>query len=389
MRMSARPRFLVALAAALLLLLAPAVRAAALPAGFDAAAALDRSIVSVGSFERIGQVFARARRGDTITIGAIGGSVTQGAWADTPDGRYLDRVGAWWRAHFPQARTRLVNAGIGGTQSNYGALRAQRDLLAAHPDVVIVEFSVNDDWNDASVESYEGVVRHILHAPQHPAVLLLNMADRAGNSAEPYHRRVGAYYNLPEISFGDALRPYYAGSPSVAGAFYKDAVHPDALGHAFIAELVEHWLDLALASADGQEDRPLTSNVYDGADLHEGASLPPVAVSGWTFHPDLRAWEADQPGATLSWDVSGAAVFITYFTEHGPWGTAAVSVDDNAPVLIDAWFAPTYGGQARVKEIARDLPPGRHRVTVRVLPQSNPQSGGHRFRLFGVGTSGP
>ena len=58
---------------------------------------------------------------------------------------------------FPHSETRLVNAGLGGTGSLSGAFRVQRDLLQAEPDVVIVEFAVNDAWVDGA--AYEGLLR--------------------------------------------------------------------------------------------------------------------------------------------------------------------------------------------------------------------------------------
>jgi lysophospholipase L1-like esterase len=358
-------------------------------ATFDETAAIGRSVASMGSFERVAKAFARARRGQSVTIAAIGGSVTEGAWASRPEGRYLDLVAAWWRAQFPGSTLRVVNAGIGGTASNYGALRVGSDLLAAAPDVVIVEYSVNDEWNDASVESYEGLVRQILRAPKAPAVLLLALVAAGGASAQPQHARVAAYYNLPMISFGDALRPLLQSGSPVAQTLFQDAIHPNDAGHAFIARLVTHWLDLALHSADGQEGRPLTADVFDRATLPDAKALSPASAAGWTYRPDLRAWEAMKPGATMICDVSGTALFLSFYVDHGPRGELGVSIDGRPPVVVDSWVPPTNGSQLRIRELARGLPPGPHRIALRVLDASNPDSGGHTVRIFGIGASSP
>ena len=50
----------------------------------------------------------------------------------------------------------------------YGALRAGRDLLSGAPDLVVIEFAVNDNWTDG--EAYEGLVRQILAQPNHPPI---------------------------------------------------------------------------------------------------------------------------------------------------------------------------------------------------------------------------
>jgi len=109
----------------------------------DDAALCARALVSEGDTSRLQRVLFKARRGGEITVGVIGGSITQGASASKPENRYGALIAAWCRERFPGAPVNLVNAGIGATGSNYGALRARRDLLSQHPDLVIVEYAVS------------------------------------------------------------------------------------------------------------------------------------------------------------------------------------------------------------------------------------------------------
>ena len=71
---------------------------------------------------------------------------------------------------FPEAEFTCVNAGIGGTTSHFGAARAEEDLLYARPDVVFVEFSVNDDDEAHFKECYEGLPKTYI-----PPCLLKNI----------------------------------------------------------------------------------------------------------------------------------------------------------------------------------------------------------------------
>ena len=95
----------------------------------DDAALCAQSLVSPGDTARLQRVLAKARRGESVTVAVIGGSITQGASATKPERRYGNLVAAWWRQQFPKAKIKFVNAGIGATGSDYGALRARRDLL--------------------------------------------------------------------------------------------------------------------------------------------------------------------------------------------------------------------------------------------------------------------
>ena len=136
---------------------------------------LEKGIANVGDVSRMKEVMARARRGEQLVIGFIGGTITQGSLSSTPQTCYAYRVYTWWKETFPQAEFVYCNAGIGGTTSEFGAARVGTDLLAERPDFVIVEFSVNDESTEHFKETYEGLVRKILGAAWNPAVLLVHI----------------------------------------------------------------------------------------------------------------------------------------------------------------------------------------------------------------------
>lgn len=124
-----------------------------------------KSVASRGNLARLDRVFERAMAGRHITIGVIGGSITQGAMATKPRYNYPSLVAQWFAKTFPKEKVSLVNAGVGATGTHYGCLRVQRDLLSHHPNLVIVEFAVNDGPQKSYSETYEGLIRHILSAP--------------------------------------------------------------------------------------------------------------------------------------------------------------------------------------------------------------------------------
>ena len=136
-----------------------------------------RSIFVPGDFARFEQVWARLDKGEPIRIAVIGGSITQGAGASRPERRWGESFCAGWRRAFPNARIDFVNAGIGATGSEIGAFRLKRDVLDKKPDVVVVEFAVNDRKDKDRAESYEGVVRQLLKEPRGIAVILLGQSD--------------------------------------------------------------------------------------------------------------------------------------------------------------------------------------------------------------------
>lgn len=81
--------------------------------------------------------------GGKITIVALGDSVTVGHEASKPELAFPALFASTLQERYPQAQIRLINAGIAGSTSAYALERLERDVLAHHPQLVIIEF-VND-----------------------------------------------------------------------------------------------------------------------------------------------------------------------------------------------------------------------------------------------------
>ena len=98
--------------------------------------------------------FAKLEAGKDVKIGYLGGSITaQPGWRP--------KTLAWFREQYPQANASEINAAIGGTGSNLGVFRLQHDVLRHKPDLLFVEFAVNDGGArpDRIHRSMEGIVR--------------------------------------------------------------------------------------------------------------------------------------------------------------------------------------------------------------------------------------
>jgi len=366
--------------------------------GDDLASApiLARSVVSPGDTSRVERVLAKARRGEPITVAVIGGSITAGARASTREKNYGSVLAAWWRHTFPKVEVTLINAGIGATGSNYGALRARRDLLARRPDFVIIEYGVNDVNQQASAETLEGLVRQIFKQTNQPAVALLFMMNRSGGNAQEWHGKVGQHYRLPMLSFRDALWPEIEAGRIRWEDVEADMVHPNDRGHAFAARLVTELLAKVLKDlpADdrlppiGPVPQPLLSDLFEHVALFEADALKPAANEGWVFDGKAKCWKSDRPGSRIVFEIEGRVLLLMDWHIRGPMGKAKVQVDDQPATVRDAWFDQTWGGYRQTNELARGLAPGKHRVTLEILPEKAPQSQGHEYRVLGLGAAG-
>ena len=352
-----------------------------------------RSQLAAGDPWRLRRAFAKARRGEPITLGVIGGSITCGAIASSPDRSYVASVLAWWRASFPHSETRLVNAGLGGTGSLLGAFRVQRDLLQAEPDVVIVEFAVNDAWVDGA--AYEGLLRQILACPNAPAVVLLFMMYQNGGGDQDMQSKVGAYYNLPMVSVRDALWPDIAAGRIRWQDYFVDIVHPNDAGHAFAARCVT-----ALLETTGTEETPygrdpldplpapLHSNAFQFVEWRQDATLTPARNDGWTpVHDDngKPVWAATAASGRIAFDWFGTGIVALLARPPDDRGRVRFWIDDAPSLTLDASAVV----KRNIVVVGEGLARGQHRIAIeRVDPPTGAGEENVRFGLAGLGAIG-
>ena len=149
------------------------------------------SIMNIGSMGYLPQVFKKIENEKKLNIVYLGGSITMGCNATKTELRYVGRSAKWWQTNFPDAEISYFNAGIGATTSQFGVARVQEHVLDKQPDLVFVEFSVNDSSSPLFMETYESLVRRLLKAESVKAVVLINnLFYDTGTNAQGIHNAI-------------------------------------------------------------------------------------------------------------------------------------------------------------------------------------------------------
>lgn len=170
---------------------------------------VERSLYSVGNTQRLHRAIDKAQAGEKVSIVYLGGSITEGASAVPQQTNcYAYRSAQLFAEKFMKDASRLEyhNAGISGTPSLLGITRCQQDVLDCKPDIVFVEFAVNDSTDDTSRMVYESLVRKLLQSETQPAVVLVITLMNSGYSAHVHMKQVGKHYDLGVVSVYDAVQ---------------------------------------------------------------------------------------------------------------------------------------------------------------------------------------
>ena len=115
-----------------------------------------------GNPARIAKVLQKLQNGEEVTVAFLGGSITQGTGADI-ENCYAARTAKWLQEQYPNATVKYGYAGIGATGSYIGVHRCDTQVLSKNPDLVFIDFSVNDESQNNNINklTYEGLIRKI------------------------------------------------------------------------------------------------------------------------------------------------------------------------------------------------------------------------------------
>ncbi len=220
---------------------------------------IGNSLMQTGNTERLRKVLDKAASGEDVTLSFIGGSITQGAGAIPINEKCYARVfyEDFVKRYMKGGECTFVKAGVGGTPSELGMIRFERDVLRdgkCEPDLIVIEFAVNDEGDETQGVCYESLVRKALSLPWKPAVVLLFAVFSNDWNLQDRLSPVGKNYDLPMVSVLDAVSPQFPLMPKDGrviskNQYFYDVYHPSNLGHQIMADCLSNLMDVVSAGA--------------------------------------------------------------------------------------------------------------------------------------------
>lgn len=368
--------------------------------------ALKESVVSAGNNLRLKNVIERAQKGEQITIGTVGGSITEGALASSYDECWAMRFAARFGETYGTdggGNVTLVNSGVGGTPSPFGYMRYGRDILArvpesdpdGYPDLVVIEYAVNDWAEPTGCRCYESMVKEILSQPNRPAVILLFSARNDGWNVQNELQKIGERYDLLMVSVRDGLYKHLD-RDFPKKSFYKDEYHPNSTGHAMMADAMMAAVADAAAAETAETDidlsvKPVYGTDFMGLKTAYGDSVPDgITVERGSFDKVDKTTYSNKPvgqvcgknfchGTSSGTDpMKITGVFRKCLIA---WKAAAEDTYGTAEILVDGKVKATLKGgsgkwgQSEVALVLDEKEAAEHTVEIRVVEE------GKRFTI--------
>lgn len=295
-----------------------------------------------------------------------------------------------------------VNAGVGATGSVIGCLRLKKDVLKYKPDVILIEFSVNDlpeinNRNPEVIESfYETIVRESLLSENNPAVIILCTTTDSGGSVQELHSAIAIHYDLTVLSFKDVVFHNIKEKNISWSDIASDYVHPNDVGHRLIAEIVLRYFKQIKPHENLiKNDIPIVKHKYYQkiANYHSNEIIPTfnngfdnsekdILVKSYQYYIDKfgKGYSSDKPASEVVFKVKGSRIGITYVSDV-ICSDVSIYIDNKFWGIIDGHFDDFFS-RYDYKILGSEMKNIEHEIRIKL--NSNRNSYFQLKTVFGV-----
>jgi len=199
---------------------------------------------------KLGRTVQKLISGENVKIAALGDSLTYG-WM-TEFG-FLDYLKTMIEKKFPDSRFQILNRGIPGDTAEDGLRRIDNDVIRLLPDLVFVQFALNDAYSDFSPEEFQKNMESIIlkiREKSDPEIALLTSSallnPGENRLAGEFYRKIfetGAKFNLPVASVNEYWEKKISSGIKHLLLVQGDGIHPTEKGYELMAEAVFELFD--------------------------------------------------------------------------------------------------------------------------------------------------
>lgn len=351
---------------------------------------LIRSVLNEGDTSRLAQKLKNAvdNPKETTKITFLGDSITAGSVTSSSSNQYVNQFKTWWEENVSYY-VDVTNAGIGATDSYLGVHRVQKDVLDAQPDIIFIEF-INDVDNEFYKATMDSLIRKCLSAENNPAVVLVEMTMEDGTCPQKVHSEIGLAYNIPIISYHDAVLPEVEAGNIAWKDISPDNIHPNDQGHIMLGQMLIDFASKVKETADSAEE-PKTfdaesptgdkyaaaaiANKKDGDITVKDAGAFTELSSPWNF---ADGW-ATKTGGSVTFEMEFKNLGMLYYkTVDGNTGSVTVNIDGEDVGNVNGDFTGGWGDYATNSELYTSDTAEKHTVTVTV-----DEGGAKNFEILG------
>ncbi len=355
------------------------------------------------------QVASIIDKPDPFHMVFLGGSITMGYRTGGVLSESFPKLTAdCIKTLYPGKMIEYQNLGYSSYNSHLGLLTAAKEAqednncFTPAPDLICVEFAVNDSFELEGVLSFESLLYHLMKRYPDARLVIINAVNKEDYTCEPFMKELAVLSQIPTISIKDALKEMESVGLSWAD-YSNDLVHPDENGHKLIAACL---LTLLIKGFQKPVPGPVTyGNTFMNTRFYD-ASNPPDKLqttgftpgtsherflTGWSYSGKQDTTPSMQTDTTknkkqppsISFSFDGSYLYLIYL-QHSIqelYGVVSVEIDGVARLKLNGYSIFSWGNPS--VQLINGLSMTSHEVRISILPSDIKKS----FSLLGLGFS--
>ena len=349
----------------------------------------------------LGNSYSRLTEDKELTVVYFGGSVTAGHGAsnnDTTSWRAM--IGNYIKKAFPKASVTNINRAIGESGTYLGSFRTPGDIITAAPDLLFIEYAINDYYYKSTYEEsasqLETIIREVKTTLPDTDIVIVLVTDKnqlSLNKEGKLHTQAQAHediakaYNISSLHVGRYLSSVTGYSADKWSDYAIDGVHPNDKGYEVYYRVVREFIYNALLNTDYSAEQEsfvmaeqVSEYLFDGnrTNIQPSAELlaqsEALGGSGVTYSAEASFPNGVSPSVgrftfyrtasrtdELVLRFNGTEICAYSFSKSVSW---EVSVDGGAYVTVE-------GTSHNPVIFAQGLQSGEHTIKIRLKANGN------------------
>jgi hypothetical protein len=286
------------------------------------------AIYHEGNLARLAKAIKKSKNGEKVTIVCYGNAANTARNSDTTeaDSPYSSLIRNWWANTIGPCT--VIESGLEHLTSINACMRVEFDVLNYKPDLVLLDFSVQDGISSSAktnARGYDNLVRRILASETSPAVMTLLLTGAEQNTytmnpdnanmfvtAAAQHKEVSKWYDIPVIDFEGAVWENFTELVKITTKkeipliTWQDIalgnnINMNNDGHTILAGAIINFINIALEKVDKISTTipAIPQETYFGVDKYLNGSFITVSdiidgaanAKGYSFNMDLDEME--------------------------------------------------------------------------------------------------
>lgn len=359
---------------------------------------IKNSLLTIGENSyRVTKLMEKLGNNEEVKIAYLGGSITEGYKVSNKE-CYTYKTTEKIKETFNNQNVTMINAGLSGTSSTIGLLRVNEDVLLYNPDIIVIEFAVNDGQDEVNRLAFESLIKKCLLSDNEPVVILLFTVLENGYTCENTMKEIGESYGLPMISVNTSLELQLREGTLIWSDYAYDEAHPTNHGHTMISQYLSHYFSCSKKVYDigfrGEVKdytgySPIGSKFYKVA-FYNSTNFQPESLGSFVngnsnieHFPNGWINSKDKTG-TMKFTMKGKDLFILYKEDNdNALADLQVFCDGKLIKVINGnvengWNNPQVSLVLNLDNVEE------HEISINISEETK----GENFHILGFGTTG-